>query len=100
MYERYHNDWTEPKSLLSPPKLMAEEAWMQEYEIRLAHFVRYRIAHEAEKQYAEEAAKQRLIAHLYGEQLAIAHNALNAVHSGASRKEVIELLIRLLESMK
>ncbi len=99
-YERYRNEWLEPASIISPPKLTAEEAWMQEYEIRLEHFVRYRIAHEAEKPHAEDAAKQRLIAHLYGEQRAIAHNALSAIHSGSSKKEVIELLIRLLESMK
>jgi hypothetical protein len=99
-YNRYPNEWTRPESYVSAPKLTAEEAWMQEYEIRLTHVVRYRIAHEHEKPYAEEAAKERLAAHLYNEQRVLAHSALSAVNGGASKREVIGILVNLLESMK
>jgi hypothetical protein len=96
---RYPNEWIEPTSYLTPPKLVSEDAYMQEYEMRLEHLVRFRIVRSDEKPYAQEAAERRLKSHLYGEQLILAERAIDTVHSGASRREVIEVLIRLKESM-
>lgn len=99
-YNRYPNEWVEAKSFVEGPKLMASEPWMEEYEMRLISTARYRIMHDYEKSHAEEHAKKRLIAHLYSEQKSLTENAISAISSGASKREVIEILLRLSESMK